>query len=118
MSSHTIVKADFWKLGQVKAGNTLKYRRVSLEDALSVRRDVENFVDQIVQCCARGGDFSGISPLKDDLPPARKRGDDGYGSALVHQIPEKGNQPLVSYRQVRKDFTQYQTTTDSFPGWR
>jgi len=118
VSSHTIVKADFWKLGQVKAGNTLKYRRVSLEDALSVRRDVENFVDQIVQCCARGGDFSGISPLKDDLPPARKRGDDGYGSALVHQIPEKGNQPLVSYRQVRKDFTQYQTTTDSFPGWR
>lgn len=118
VSSHTIVKADFWKLGQVKAGNTLKYRRVSLEDALSARRNVESFVDQVVEGCSKGGDFSGVSPLTDDLPPERKREDEGYGSALVHQIPEEGNQPLVSYRQVRKAFAHWDTKTDNSPGWR
>lgn len=98
ISSHTIVKADLWKLGQVKAGDTLKYRAVSLADAISARKETEKFVDEIVQCCYQGRDFSKITPLKDDLPRALTKG--SRGSGVVHQIQEKGNQPLVSYRQV------------------
>lgn len=99
--SQTVVKASFWQLGQIKAGDTVKFRRVSLESALSARRDVETFVDRIVQGCA-DGNFDHIIPLKEELPPELKR-EEG-GPALVHQIPEQedGKQPLVSYRQVRK----------------
>lgn len=99
--SQTVVKASFWQLGQIKAGDTVKFRRVSLESALSARRDVETFVDRIVQGCA-DGNFDHIAPLKEELPPELKR-EEG-GSVLVHQIPEQehGKQPLISYRQVRK----------------
>lgn len=98
VSSHTVVKADLWKLGQVKAGDTLKYRAVSLQDALAARRYAENFVEHVVKCSYENGNFSGITPLKDDLPPAQTK--ETRGSGVFHQIPEKGSQPLVSYRQV------------------
>jgi biotin-dependent carboxylase-like uncharacterized protein len=100
VSSMTIVKSDYWKLGQIKAGNTLRYRRVSLENALTARRDVERFVYQVVQSCSgsRSG-FDDVQPLSSELPHELKR-EDG-GSALIHQIKADGKQPLVSYRQVR-----------------
>lgn len=98
VSSHTVVKADLWKLGQVKAGDTLKYRAVSLQDALAARRYAENFVEHVVKCSYENGNFSGITPLKGDLPPAQTK--ETRGSGVFHQIPEKGSQPLVSYRQV------------------
>lgn len=98
ISSNTIVKADLWKLGQVKAGDTLKYRAVSLKDALSARSAMETFVSQVVQRCYDGRDFNGITPLKDDLPPALTK--ETRGSGVAYQIPEKDKQPLVSYRQV------------------
>lgn len=100
ISSHTIVKADLWKLGQVKSGDTIKYRAVSLEDAISSRKEAERFVNEVVECCHKGGNLGGISPLTDALPSELKGKSRGNG--VVHQIQEKGNQPLVSYRQVRK----------------
>jgi biotin-dependent carboxylase-like uncharacterized protein len=97
VSSHTIVKADLWKLGQVKAGDTLKYKAVSLADALDARRDMERFVDELVHCCQQGHGFDDLKPLR-GMPaeqPAETR-----GKGVVHRIEEQGSQPLVSYRQV------------------
>ena len=98
ISSNTIVKADLWKLGQVKSGDKIKYRAVSLEDAISSRKDTERFISEVVECCRNGGKLSDIAPMKDTLPPELKGKSRGNG--LVHQIQEKGNQPLASYRQV------------------
>ncbi|GMF80864.1 unnamed protein product [Aspergillus oryzae] len=98
ISSHTIVKADLWKLGQVKAGDTLKYRATSLEDALAARNHMERFVREVVKCCYEGGNFGDIAPLKDTLPSALTA--EIRGTGVVHQIPEHGTQPLVNYRQV------------------
>lgn len=100
ISSHTIVKADLWKLGQVKSGDTIKYRAVSLKDAISSRKEAERFVNEVVECCHKPGELGGISPLTDALPSELKGKSRGNG--VVQQIQEKGNQPLVSYRQVRK----------------
>lgn len=107
ISSHTIVKADLWKLGQVKAGDTIRYRAVSLEDAIASREDVERLVNGIAQCCQKGGSFSGVAPLKDILPPELKG--DSRGEGAIHQIPEGRNQPLVSYRQVIMSLTYIQS---------
>ncbi|GFF86643.1 putative urea carboxylase [Aspergillus udagawae] len=101
VSSHTIVKADLWKLGQVKAGDTLKYKAVSLADALDARRDMERFVDELVHCCQQGHGFNDVKPLR-GMPaeqPAETR-----GKGVVHRIEEQESQPLVSYRQAGDDY--------------
>ncbi|KAL4913518.1 allophanate hydrolase subunit 2-domain-containing protein [Aspergillus aurantiobrunneus] len=112
VSSHTIVKGDLWKLGQVKAGDSLKFRATSLKDALSVRNDLEIFISGIVQCCQDGGGFGAINPLTSSLPPAMIAST--RGSGIVHQIPEKGNQPRVSYRQAGDDYLLIDYGTGAF----
>ena len=103
VSSTTIVKADYWRLGQMKAGNKLKFCRVSLEDAIARRREVEEFVGMVEACCLGKSSFKDAFPLKyQGLPPSVQS--KNWGSAIIHQIPEKGNQPLVSYRQGGDDF--------------
>lgn len=103
VSSTTIVKADWWRLGQMKAGNTLRFRRIGLADALEKRREIERFVSRIGDCCKGKENFSEVNPLKYEaiLPSTRN---DCYGYAVIQQIMEKEGQPLVSYRQVRKVF--------------
>ncbi|KAL4934449.1 bifunctional urea carboxylase/allophanate hydrolase [Aspergillus undulatus] len=111
VSSHTIVKADLWKLGQVKAGDSMKYRATSLKDALSARNNVEQFIDDVVQGCQKG-DFGSVAPLNNSLPPAQTASTRGTG--VVHQIPAKGNQPLVSYRQAGDDYLLIDYGTGAF----
>jgi urea carboxylase len=101
VSSHTIVKADLWKLGQVKAGDTLKYRAVSLADALDTRRDMERFADELVHCCKQGHGFDSVKALR-GMPPEQTA--ETRGKGVVHRIEEQGNQPLVSYRQAGDDY--------------
>ena len=102
VSSTTIVKADFWRLGQMKAGNKLKFQRVSYRDAIAKRKEVEEHLAMIAQSC-KTGTFDDVFPLKyEGVSPSTKDGD--WGSAVIHEIAEKGNQPLVSYRQGGDDF--------------
>ena len=105
VSCLTIVKADFWRLGQMKAGNNLKFKRVSYEDAMAKRREVEEFVDQIDKCCNGNANWDDTFKLKyEGLPPSTKSS--SWGNAIIHQIEEdiKAHQPLVSYRQGGDDF--------------
>ncbi|KAL4873899.1 hypothetical protein BDV12DRAFT_182200 [Aspergillus spectabilis] len=69
-SRHTIVRGDFWKLGQVKAGDNLKFRATSLKDALAARNDLERFIADVVRYCQERRDFGTIAPLSTSLPPA------------------------------------------------
>jgi urea carboxylase len=103
VSSTTIIKADYWRLGQMKAGNTMKFKRVSLADAIAKRREVEEFLRHIDDCCKGRASFEDACPLRySGLPPSVEARD--WDSAIVHQVEEKGNQPLVSYRQGGDDF--------------
>lgn len=100
VSSTTIVKADYWRMGQMKAGDTIRYRRVTLEDALTLRRRVEGFVERVAACCSGKAKFEELSPLNYNNLPESKNSTDA-AKAVVHQIEENGKkQPLVSYRQV------------------
>ena len=99
VSSTTIIKADFWRLGQVKAGDTLQYRRVSLEDALRRRKLVDKFIDQIASACSSSQAFEGIDPLDcNPLPSAP----DVHSQATVCMIEAQGSQPRTLYRQVSR----------------
>lgn len=103
VSSTTIVKADFWRLGQLKAGNKVRFHRVSYQDAIAKRKEVEEFLDFVESCCKGKSQFDDVFPLKyDGMPPSSQN--QGWEKSIIHQIPEKGNQPLVSYRQGGDDF--------------
>lgn len=101
VSSTTIIKADYWRLGQMKAGDSMKYHRVSLEDALKVRKMVDGFIDRVAEVCAGKSDFTGMEPLDySTLPPSVLSGE--YDKAIIRQIEAKGDQPRTLYRQVSK----------------
>ena len=87
----------------MKAGDTLRYHRVPLSDALARRANVEDFINRIGQCCSGNASFDSIKPLKyDELPASVKNR--SFGKAVVHHIPAEGPQPQVSYRQGGDDY--------------
>ena len=110
VSSTTIIKADYWRLGQMKAGNTMQYKRVSLEDAVFLQRRIYNFLTEIEIACS-GLRFTSYIPEIEPLdyseqgnlpmPSASSEYQETHGKAIIHQIEHKGNQPRVLYRQVR-----------------
>ena len=103
VSAVTIIKADYWRQGQMKAGNKLRFHRVSYQDAIAKRREVEEFLGSVAACCSGKMSFEDVPPVKyNGLPPSADS--KGWEKAVFHQIPEKGNQPLVSYRQGGDDF--------------
>ncbi|TKA33004.1 hypothetical protein B0A54_14390 [Friedmanniomyces endolithicus] len=87
----------WWKLGQIKAGNTMQYKRVSLEEALSLRKKVEEYLVAIHKAI-ESGSFEGVQALETTYSPS---GD--YGKAVVVERPAKGNEPQVRYRQGGDD---------------
>ena len=100
VSSTTVIKADYWRLGQMKAGNTMQYKKVSLEDALALRMRVNEFIWSIEKACLGEGNFDAVEPLDyTTLLPSAKSG--YHGKAVVRHIDAKGNQPQTFYRQVR-----------------
>jgi urea carboxylase len=103
VSSTTVVKADYWRLGQMKAGNTMRFKRVSLTEAIAKRHEIEEFLTHIDECCKAKASFEDAFPLNyQELPPSALTRD--WGSAIIHQIEENDSQPLVSYRQGGDDF--------------
>ena len=102
VSSTTIVKADFWKMGQMKAEDTMQFHRISLQDALALREKVQAFVDEIAWACSQHGSFDNIAPLNySNLPPSTPA--DDFGKAVVYELQAKADQPLTRYRQGADD---------------
>ncbi|KAK5122739.1 hypothetical protein LTR85_003654 [Meristemomyces frigidus] len=97
VSSNTTINADFWKLGQVKAGNSVRFKRVSLEEALMLRQRVAAYLDG-VQHGVEKGSFEGLQPLAVTYTPSGE-----YGTSIIWARAPQGNQPQVRYRQGGDD---------------
>jgi urea carboxylase len=110
-SSTTVIKADWWKLGQIRAGNTLKYVRVGLEDALKKRKKNDDFLDAIEQAIKTGGGFSGIEKLQGAHCNFHE-GD--IGKAVVWEKGCDGSIPQVRYRQGGDDHLLIEYGNENF----
>lgn len=99
VSSTTIVQAEWWKMGQLKAGDTLQYVRVSLEEALSLRTDNNAFLDSVEKGLRNGSGHEDIRP-----PPMDVQFDGDYGKSILWERAAQGNQPQVRYRQGGDDY--------------
>jgi urea carboxylase len=110
-SSTTVIKADWWKLGQIKAGNTLKYVRVGLEDALKKRKRNEDFLDALEQAVKTSSGFDHIHSLQ--------RGHVNFhecniGKAVIWEKNGDAQIPRVRYRQGGDDHLLIEYGDESF----
>jgi urea carboxylase len=79
----TIVQAELWKMGQLRPGDTVRFRHMSLEQA----NHLELLQDEAIARLK-------MPQRMDDYPADRK-----MGSPIVHTIPARGEQVQVVYRQ-------------------
>jgi len=93
VSSTTVIQAEFWKMGQLKAGDTLRYRRVSLDEALGLRKKLDAYLDG-VQHGIEQNDFANASPLESMFSPS---GD--HGTAVIWERESDATRPLTRFRQ-------------------
>ncbi|PSK51622.1 Methylcrotonoyl-CoA carboxylase subunit alpha, mitochondrial [Elsinoe australis] len=98
VSSTTIIRAEWWKMGQIKAGDSMQYKRVTLDEALALRKDNDAFLDAIEHALESGGSLDGVKPINAHFKPST----DG-GNAIIWQREAQGQQPLVRYRQGGDD---------------
>lgn len=97
VSSTTIIRADWWKAGQIKAGHTVRYKRVSLEEALELRAKLEKYLDAMHAAIGKG-DFGDVQPLDATYKPSGN-----FGGAIIWERQPEGNKPQVRYRQGGDD---------------
>jgi urea carboxylase len=100
VSSTTAVRADWWKLGQVRAGDTLQYVRVGLDEALECRKALNSFLDAIEGALKAGKGFQGVGKLEEQVRRDANPTENRIGKAIIWERQAQGDLPRVLYRQV------------------
>jgi biotin-dependent carboxylase-like uncharacterized protein len=113
VSSTTIIRADWWKLGQVKAGNTLQYIRVGLDDALKQRKKVNAFLHSVEDAIKSSRGFGEVEKVQGAHVDYHE---DQIGKAVIWEKEEEGHVPQVRYRQVRATSIEHAQKTN-VTGW-
>ncbi len=83
----TIVKAELWKIGQVKPGDTLRFHRLDFEDALALEKAQDRTVRQLRSATA--------PPAPAAAPQGRRD-----GGCVLAELPATVNRPTAVYRQA------------------
>lgn len=86
----TVCSGEMWKLGQVKPGNTIRFRSVTYDDALQISRRRDAFFQALAGFSQ--GTASQISPFIIEL-------NDEPSSSILLQKQSHGDHPRVTYRQ-------------------
>lgn len=102
VSSTTIIRAEWWKMGQIKAGDQMQYERVSLEDALTARAKLEAYLSAVEAAVQGTLGWDLVEPL-DTQSKAPSTLSGKWGNSILWHRPEQGNQPAVTYRQGGDD---------------
>ena len=79
----TIVAAELWKVGQLKPGDSVRFRWMTMEQALALERLQDTTIRRL--------------RLPKTIPALPKAGT--MGSPILHCIPESSRQVPVAYRQ-------------------
>jgi hypothetical protein len=78
----------------------MRYRRVSLSDALTLRKREAIFLYEVEKLMLGTIPADNVSPLDYTKTPESTTSG-SWGSAVIHHIPESDTRPQVNYRQVR-----------------
>ncbi|WRT67558.1 uncharacterized protein IL334_004530 [Kwoniella shivajii] len=91
----TIVRADFWRLGQCRPGDSIKFKRISWDSATTLRRRTEDYISQVQAFVKNGKSSAEIVPINVDLS-------EDWDETILHQIPAHDTKKTVEikYRQA------------------
>lgn len=81
----TVVKADFWRLGQCRPGDTIHFKRISWESALRLRQRTEHYLSSVK-------DGETVSLVDVSLP-------DEWEDTVLARIPKTPTTGEVVFRQ-------------------
>ncbi|RAK82197.1 bifunctional urea carboxylase/allophanate hydrolase [Aspergillus fijiensis CBS 313.89] len=100
LCSLTVIRADFYKLGQLRAGDTLRFRRVNLDTALACRRRHGRFLQRMASCVANDSWDDAVA--FDDA--ALNYIAYTPGQDVVASLQATESQPKVTYRSGGDDY--------------
>ncbi|HVE16213.1 MAG TPA: urea carboxylase, partial [Chthoniobacterales bacterium] len=80
-----VVEAERWKLGQLKAGDTVRFRRLTVEEAAALSRSREQF-------------FTGEPSTPPEIQSSPAKIHSSLDEAILHQLPATADRPAVTYR--------------------
>jgi urea carboxylase len=83
----TIVKAELWKVGQVKPGDKIRFKRLSFDTALAMELAIDKAVVELA-----------VQP--DVQPTAIAEPDHDLSHCILAALQEEGTRPEVAYRQA------------------
>ena len=106
ISSTTIVKGSLWRMGQLKSGDTIQYRRVSLKDALHLRAKMDKFLENVAALVDGQCDPNIIEPISESAPPESTISGN-WGKALVYRTELGKSGVDMTFRQVRDSPSYY-----------
>ena len=86
----------------------MRYVRVSLEEALKLRKDAEKYLDA-VQSGIEKGNFDNVQPLDQNFSPSGN-----FENAILSEREPEGNKPHVRYRQGGDDFLTVEYGNEEF----
>lgn len=98
--SLTVIKADMWKVGQLRAGDHIRFRRVSLESALECRQKNERFIHDLISS-VEAGSWDGVVAFDSEsiAPEVKEPGQD-----VIACLEANASRPKVSYRAGADDY--------------
>lgn len=83
----TIVKAELWKVGQVKPGDKIRFKRLSFDTALALELSIDRAIEN-------------LSVQPEALLAPIVKPENTISDCIVAALPPQGSRPLVSYRQA------------------
>ncbi|MBC7782449.1 MAG: urea carboxylase, partial [Burkholderiales bacterium] len=90
----TIVRAELWKMGQLRAGDTIRFKRLSQDEAADLDASIEQRIATLEILAPAPRTVSAISEAMQTsqlhLDPS---------SPILHTLDETANRPRVVYRQ-------------------
>ncbi|KAM4056328.1 carboxyltransferase domain-containing protein [Hirsutella rhossiliensis] len=98
--SHTVIKADMWKMGQLRAGDRVRFRRVGLQAALAQRRRHDDFLQSLASAVSSGLWEDVVAFDSHSLGAEATDADQD----LVRVLETTSSRPMVSYRAGGDDY--------------
>jgi urea carboxylase len=91
----TIVRADFWRLGQCRPGDTIRFNRISWKSALTLRQRTEAYIRSIADLTQGRIEGKDLAPIDLALP-------DDWDETILYCSPGNVSEGTVEikYRQV------------------
>lgn len=87
------IGADTWKIGQVKSGDSVKYKRVTLDEAMDLRHKTDNYLKSLAESI-NSGSFDNIEAMPMEFTSASDP--EPY---VIYDRPATGHIPRIRYRQ-------------------